>query len=313
MKKIIKTFLCMFLWMTLNGCKPSTETLDYNKKYETKQMNLELRSKQLVDQVNPVNQNENFSYRYPIKEHMKILDVQFYAENKTDQEINVVDFLIGELKINNQAVESEVCIETDHYTVVNAKTLLAPHQKTIVHVLFYLNQEEVNALSSQVKPLIYIGNRAYVAPHEEVIAHTKRLEKDKQIAFEKFDLKIKKETISNKISALHPSVNSSESYILDDPNQEYVGIFVEIINKTDEALNLFDEIALYVGAENEKIVPAWLSVLSEDQGKFEKLKQIPENNKRMVLIFKAFNKDIASSYTFYFIIDGQIYAYSLSN
>lgn len=314
MKKIIQLLLCCSIGCGLVGCGVKPQPFETSQIVETDTVKLEFKAAQLVEEVNPVNQNDEYFYRH-LEEH-QIFDVQFYVENKTDQEVMITDSIVGKLRLDGEEVFSEVCLEVNHMTELEVDQPLKAHEKTIAHVLYYFDKEEYQNLQSTENPEVTftIGKQPYTLAIKEIKAKEESIKKNQKLEFEKFNLTVLSASASSFIPALNFEAEDYEYYETDNPEKQYAGSYVLIENKTNTTLNLLKELPGYVGITKKEPMPVWYSVLTKDQSKFEKLETIPANETRTVLVFQEIDLDYEDTYyTFTFVVNGKPYSHTFKH
>lgn len=315
MKKILKLLFCFCMSFIMLGCQKE-ELFDQSQVYTTEEVTLSFRALEITKEVRPINQNDEYFYRYSKDEDVSLVDVQFYVENNTDQEIVLNEYLKGEMIINDLEMENEICIETDHYTNVNEEGKLLPRQKSVAHVIFYLYSDELAIAQSENKPMIslYFDNQKYYLPIEEQKVMNTPIERNELLEFERFNFQVLSASASQLIPSLNFDTEDYEYYQIDDAEKQYVGSYLQIENKTNETINLIEELPAYVNAQGQQPQATWFSVLTQDQAKFEEFEQIPPNETRTVLVFQEIPLDYEDTdYTFHFIIDGKNYTHTFTH
>lgn len=315
MKKLSKILCSLFLVCSLSACDEKVEALDKTKVYETEQANLKFRGMEIVKEVKPTNQNDEYTYRYSTDEDVEILDVQFYIENKTDKEINVYES-IDVKSIGDEEADYEVCVETDHMMNVNEEGKLAPNESSIAHVMFYLDQNEIKEVKGENSPVLtlLVGGTPYTMTYEEIKPSVEKVELIQALDFDEFEVRFISGSASRIIPALNFESEDAEWYECEEDDKQYAGGYLEITNKTDQPLNLMNEIAFYLGIADEKPISAWFSILSEDQAIFEDTNEIPANSTRMVLLFIEVPLDYEDTdYTMFISVDGKPFGYTYTH
>lgn len=313
MKKFKSIICSLFLVIGLSACQKEAEVLDQNKVYETDEVTLQFKAMHTVENVNPVNQNDEYFYRYSTEKGVEIIDVQFYVENKTDKEIDVNDSITGKLSIDKKESDVEVCVEDKHYTDIDESGKLSSKEKSIAHVMFYVDQDELKEIKEQENASVEltIGGNPYTITIDEIDAKEEKIDLIQTLKFEKFDFMVLSGSASKIIPAFNFEAEDMEWYETDEDDKQYAGGYAEITNKTDKPINIMEEIAVYLSIEDGEQIPAWWSVLTKDEAKFEEKYEIGANETRKVLFFVEIDLDYEdTNYTFHFNVDGKPYAYT---
>lgn len=94
MKKITKIMLCLPLLVTLCACgKDKPQEFITDKTYTDEQnLSLDFRAFIIDKLINPTNQSDEYEYRYNKDDQYTAIDLQFYAENLSDQQIQLENF-----------------------------------------------------------------------------------------------------------------------------------------------------------------------------------------------------------------------------
>lgn len=308
--KILKKIIACLLGLALVGCKDNVEFLEFDQKktYETEQVTLKFRAMHTSEQVNPVNQNDEFTYRYSKDENDRFIDIQFYVENKTDETIDVYDSLRGRITLDEEEVFYRVSVETDNYTIVEEESKLESHQKSIAHMMFIVPQDKLNKVKEAE---IWIEDQPYLIAIDEIEVIEEKVEKNDTIKSEKFDFTILSGSASKVIPALNLEADDLEWYEMEDEKKQYAGGYAEITNKTNQSININKEIAVYLDIEGKNLTSAWWSILTKDEARFEEGYDIQPNETRKVLFFIPIPLDYEdTNYTFHYIIEGKPYSYT---
>lgn len=311
MKKFSKFILCFTMILVLFGCSGKSEALDQSKEYETEEMILRFKGMKFVSSVEPANANVGFAAIGTHDEDETIIDVQFYVENKRNQKIDVVDYLQGEL----DKEKAKVYVENESFTAISEKSLLKGKQKSIAHLLFYVDQKELKQLQKEDSVMeLKVNDKRYSLAVKEVSPFTETLVQKQVKRFDTMNIKVLSTSVAAKMTTLK-SKEESNFYSLEDPNKLYVGMYVEVKNERDVPLSVEKEIGGWLSVDSENEMPTWFSVLSEDNMMFVSEEvEIPAHSKRNVLFFKEVDVEMKNTkYTFTLNIEGVPFEYSFEH
>ena len=144
MKKVFSIMICMILSLSMSACDSKAKPLQSKESYTIgNQIEMQLKGIVIDQQVNPTNMNHEYQYWYTDEKGYRLVDVQFYVENHSDQTQELSDFYDAELQIDDNSVKQDVCMELEHYTKIEKETTLAANTKTILHQFFYLKEKDL--------------------------------------------------------------------------------------------------------------------------------------------------------------------------
>ncbi|NBK97073.1 MAG: hypothetical protein EOM50_03480 [Erysipelotrichia bacterium] len=316
MKKIIIFLLCLMMF-GVSGCSETVEEFDVKESYTVEDtVKLSLKSMTFGTELEPTNVNGEYYYWYTEDKGTSIVDVQFYVENLTDKEVNLKKYLNAKMIVDEEELSMDYCMETSHFTKIEKYNKLDAKKKSIVHLMYYIKDDVLKKAlkKDNQKPLyleVTLGEDVYQLAVKERVAKVKSLSLNQTIKDERIDFSV----YSASASKLIPPLNLNEAasyYQVEDENNIYVGMYMKITNKSDEAIDLNNEIC--VSAQGDGVTTyTWIDVLNEDQADFSDSTMIDAHATRYVLFFgerEDVQKDM--EYTMNILVSGTPYKYTFT-
>lgn len=318
-KQLLIIFSCSFL---LFGCAKNNEQpvekepqknqitsmpLQMNKQYALyDKVNVHFKEIYVGDTIKPTNRNGEYTYLPADNGSYTMYDVIFYVENKSNQDIDISDYIYGLL---DSKYYGYTYMETQDHKNINDDTILKSQTKSNLHLIFDIKKADIKTIEAENKNiLVYINNDKYTLPFKEIKPKYTKLELEKETTADVLKLTPISSSVSKTIPPLNPNENSL-FYICKDDNKKYAGMYIQIENTSDQKINVFDKIGVRIKQEG-KGSDTWLVLLDADNANFVQTYEIEPHTTRSVLIFSEVELILGESqYTVTLNIDGKPYQY----
>lgn len=316
-------FLIISCTLLLFGCtKNSEQSIDEEKPQESQKTSMALdtnkqyalydkvkvRFKEIYvgDTITPTNRNGEYTYLPAENGSSTMYDVIFYVENKSNQDIDISDYIYGLL---DSKYYGYTYMETQDHRNISDDTILKSQTKSNLHLIFDIKKADIKTIETENKDiLVYINNDKYTLPFKEIKPKYTKLELEKETTADVLKLTPLSSSVSKTIPPINPDENSL-FYICNDENKKYAGMYIQIENTSDQVINVFDKIGVRIKQE-DKGSDTWLVLLSCDNTDFVQTYEIEPHTTRTVLIFSEVKVIPGKShYTVTLNIDGEPYQY----
>ena len=259
------------------------------------------------DTINPTNRNGEYTYLPAENDSSTMYDVIFYVENKSNQDIDISDYIYGLL---DSKYYSYTYMETQDHRNISDDTILKSQTKSNLHLIFDIKKADIKTIETENKDiLVYINNDKYTLPFKEIKPKYTKLELEKETTADVLKLTPISSSVSKTIPPLNPNENSL-FYICNDENKKFAGMYMQIENTSDQKINVFDKIGVCIKQGNEAS-DTWLALLNSDNSDFVKSYEIEPHATSVVLIFSEVKVISGEShYTVTLNIDGKPYQYT---
>lgn len=320
-KKLFIIFSCSFL---LFGCTKNNEQpidkepqnsqitsmpFQMNKQYALyDKVKVHFKEIYVGDTITPTNKNGEYTYLPAVDDSYTMYDVILYVENESDQDIDISNYIYGQLDFDGE-YNSYTYMETQDHRNISDDTVLKNHTKSNIHLLFDIKKAAIKTIESENKNIfVYINNDKYALPFKEIKPKYTTLELEKETTADVLKLTPLSSSVSKTIPPLNPNENSL-FYICKNENKKYAGMYIQIENTSDQKINVFDKIGVRIKQE-EKESDTWLVLLDADNANFVQPYDIEPHTTRSVLIFSEVDIVLGESqYTVTLNIDGKPYQY----
>ncbi|MEG0452436.1 MAG: hypothetical protein RR558_05155 [Coprobacillus sp.] len=290
MKKIL---LFLGVSLLIVGCQSQEvkrESMEASHTYTIENdIDFRIEKTQVINRISPSNKNKDYKY-IEAKDDHQFIDIILKTKNLTDKEMNIQDIYSGTFRIDRQAYDVKVAIESDNYTQMSTTDSLKSNQERYIHIYCEvpttLTETEVTVEIDVHKDKQY----KYVFQTEKPIIDNDIKSVGDTLVFKQTQVEVKNLIQTKKIE---PSQKGFfYSYIpVDNQDETFVVLQLDVKNLTEQSFDPSD----YMYCEyitGETVVKSNVIIESDNHESISKKGTIAAGQTRTIYLTMAINDSL---------------------